>query len=177
MRIGFTGTREHLTFQQSKALRLWFEGCTARELHHGDCIGADEFAHEVVHSLRGWRIVIHPGLGPPSLQARSTGWNELRPAKPNLERNRDIVNDTIYLVACPKGFAEERRSGTWSTVRYARLKGRSITIIWPDGTQTNEERAPAWRDPVSPSNASASAPATDEPISSQPTPSVEGRGS
>jgi hypothetical protein len=42
------------------------------------------------------------------------------------------------LAACPKG-PEERRSGTWATVRYARKTGKPVVIFWPDGTVTEEK--------------------------------------
>lgn len=137
-RIGFTGTRNQLTFEQATALRFWLESRVG-EFHHGDCIGADEAAHDIVHSLRGWRIVVHPGLGPRELQARVTGWNLLCPAKPNLERNSDIVNETDELLATPTG-PETVRSGTWSTIRKARRAGKPLTIIWPDGAIEMEHR-------------------------------------
>ena len=46
-------------------------------------------------------------------------------------------DETDMLVACPKG-PEEVRSGTWSTVRFARKRGKRIVIIMPDGTVTEE---------------------------------------
>lgn len=47
--------------------------------------------------------------------------------------NRDIVAETDELIATPKGFQEERRSGTWATVRYALKARKPVTVIWPDG--------------------------------------------
>jgi hypothetical protein len=38
----------------------------------------------------------------------------------------------------PDGFAENRRSGTWSTVRRARERGIPICIIWPNGNVERE---------------------------------------
>lgn len=52
---------------------------------------------------------------------------EERPAKPYLERNKDIANEGIDgLIAAPSGWVEELRSGTWATVRYARKLKRTI---------------------------------------------------
>jgi hypothetical protein len=57
--------------------------------------------------------------------------------KPYLMRNKDIVDQTSILVAAPKG-PEEKRSGTWATVRYARKLGRPIYICYPDGKMVFE---------------------------------------
>lgn len=129
-RYGFTGTRNQLAFAQASALRFWLEARTG-ELHHGDCIGGDETAHQIARSLRGWLIVIHPG-DTPNLRAFCSDYDVLHPVKPNLDRNTDIVNATHELVATPSG-PEIARSGTWSTIRKARRAGKPRTIIWPDG--------------------------------------------
>ncbi len=137
MRIGFTGTREGMTSAQAGKVAEWMHHCTAREFHHGDCIGADEGAHELAR-LRGWTIVVHPG-NQPSMRAHAAGYRSICAPKSNLARNRDIVDETVHLLACPKGYTEEPRGGTWYTIRYARKLGRGISIIWPDGTYTFEE--------------------------------------
>lgn len=54
--------------------------------------------------------------------------------RPPLERNRDVVDASDVLLACPGGMAEEQRSGTWATIRYARKAGKPVVIVWPDGT-------------------------------------------
>jgi hypothetical protein len=38
------------------------------------------------------------------------------------------------MVATPRGFKEELRSGTWATIRYTIKMKKLLTIIWPDGT-------------------------------------------
>ena len=42
------------------------------------------------------------------------------------------------LIAAPGGFVEERRSGTWATIRYARQAGRRIWVVKPDGSVSFE---------------------------------------
>ena len=54
--------------------------------------------------------------------------------KPYLDRNKDIVLETQTLVATPAETTEQLRSGTWSTVRYARKLKRPAVLILPDGT-------------------------------------------
>jgi hypothetical protein len=53
--------------------------------------------------------------------------------KPYLARNRDILRATEMLVAAPAQDIEQLRSGTWSTVRFARKTGRVVWVILPGG--------------------------------------------
>ena len=99
---------------------------------HGDCVGADADAHEVARSIGVWTE-----LRPCNLRSQRAFCQEADhtwPVKPPLERNRDIVNSVDVMFACPSGFEEEQRSGTWATMRYARKHNRVLVIIWPDGT-------------------------------------------
>lgn len=134
-KVGFTGTQIGCTPQQRAALRLRFEIMLQQsgrcEFHHGDCIGADADAHsEAVAAF--FRTVSHPPIVT-SKRAFTRNDVELQ-AKEYLERNRDIVNETYGLIACPKFGLEELRSGTWATVRYARKLKRPILIIRSDGS-------------------------------------------
>jgi hypothetical protein len=53
------------------------------------------------------------------------------PSRP-LGRNRAIVRTVDLLVAAPSSAIEEIRSGTWSTVRFARSQGRRVLILAPE---------------------------------------------
>lgn len=129
-KIGLTASREPRPQPQLDALKLLMEMLGPCELHHGDCVGGDEQAHDMaVHA--GWRIVVHPGTDTGALRAWCRG-DENRSPKANLKRNWDIVVETSEMIALPKG-PEELRSGTWSTIRKARKAGRPVTVIWPDG--------------------------------------------
>lgn len=99
-------------------------------LDHGDCFGADAQAHILARKL-GWRVIIHP---PIELQKRAMCvGDEVWPSKPYLVRNHDIVANTDRMVATPRGYSEEMRSGTWATVRYALKIGRTVYVVTPDG--------------------------------------------
>jgi hypothetical protein len=67
-------------------------------------------------------------------------------AKPYLSRNKDIVLETELLIATPGEEEEQIRSGTWSTVRYARSLKRMINIVLPDGRVIAEN----WIVPLAP---------------------------
>lgn len=143
LRIGFTGTQEGMSIAQLSTFYDWFPK-SASQFHHGDCVGADENADGIVRMIApDTTIVIHPPSDSkkrafcPKNTPRTGTIDIVHPVKPYLDRNKDIVDDTRYLIATPKG-PEELRSGTWSTIRYARKLGRPIMIIYPDGTVVHE---------------------------------------
>jgi hypothetical protein len=140
MRLGFTGTRQGLTDPQREALETLLRSLKdVAEAHHGDAVGADaEFSLLLRACHLGAVIFAHP-CDIPSQRSQKSTWHRTHPPKPPLARNRDIVDASDLLVACPAGMAEERRSGTWATVRHARRKGVPLRIVRPDGTVTEED--------------------------------------
>lgn len=134
MKIGFTGTQKGMTKEQKEEFSKYILGVDITEFHHGDCIGADEEAHKIVNdAFESVVIITHP---PIEDKKRSFVYGvTARKAKPYLERNKDIVNETDMLIACPKSDKEELRSGTWSTIRYAKMMGKRMIIIYPDGSK------------------------------------------
>jgi hypothetical protein len=131
MKVGFTGTRVGISTEQLVMLNEVIAECEPTAFHHGDCIGADAQAWYIVRShFPTIRIICHPPTNP-SLRA-NTACDEYRRPLPYRERNRDLVHETDLLIACPRA-AETERSGTWSTVRYAKSIGRTIIVIFPDG--------------------------------------------
>lgn len=135
--VGFTGTQHGMTSEQQVVLRglLGTFVDAASEFHHGDCIGADAEAHEVAREL-GFFIVIHP----PIITAKRA-WKRapvVNVPMNYLERNRVIVRSTQLLIAAPGELEEQLRSGTWSTVRFARKMLRPIYFAMPDGTSRTE---------------------------------------
>jgi hypothetical protein len=132
---GFTGTCEGLTsFQRGNLLGLLTE-LRPRVLHHGDCVGADVEAHLFCVALRT-RVRIHP---PDEDRLRAfcsfigSGVEMIYDTKPYLARNRDIVDESDYLIGCPKGPEARVGSRSWSTIRYARELGRPVFVLHPDG--------------------------------------------
>jgi predicted Rossmann fold nucleotide-binding protein DprA/Smf involved in DNA uptake len=128
LRIGFTGTRQGMTERQKIGLRDLLAPYAGAILHHGDAIGADAEAHDIAIEL-GCAIVIHP----PAVETQRA-FNtaaEVRAAKPYLVRNKDIVRETALLIAAPAEATEQLRSGTWSTVRYAKRLGRQVCLLTP----------------------------------------------
>ena len=132
MIVGFTGSRSEPTAQQLDWLRETLVRVRVTEFHHGDCIGADAAAHTVVRRLGPEiRVVIHPPTNP-QYRAFCFG-DETLPEAEYLERNRVIVRSCKLLLALPSG-PEYKRSGTWSTIRFARRLRKERMICLPDGS-------------------------------------------
>jgi len=140
--LGFTGTHLGMTLEQRdsfcKIVQKNFPNLT--EFHHGDCIGADLEADAIISTRPdrdNFLIVVHP---PVDQKAQAFSWkvhpksnHKVLDPKPYLIRNHDIVDSCNILIAAPKGFKEELRSGTWATIRYARSKRTQIWYILPNG--------------------------------------------
>ena len=124
--VGVTGTSKGARKNQIAELKSFLLKHSCRQLHHGDCVGADAQAHDLAVEL-GLDIFIHPPENP-SARAFCKGAKTVFPEKPYLVRNRCIVDSVSFMIALPKG-AEVVRSGTWSTVRYARKIGRPCIIL------------------------------------------------
>lgn len=126
--IGITGSRKGMTHAQYLRLEEVLADNASpfgNTLRHGDCIGVDEEAHEVAKRL-GYDVVIYPPTNP-RLRAFCAGL--LMPAKPYLERNKDIVLDCELLIAIPR----EGSKGTLQCYGYATKRGRSRLLITEDG--------------------------------------------
>lgn len=161
MKVGFTGTRRGMTADQSATLRerlgrKYTSWTMFSEFHHGDCVGADEQAHDMMRVLlaRNWPlrvdIIVHPPEDP--RWRAGCGGEEGEPVKilepkEYLERDREIVDCTDLLIACPSQFYQGGdiakvggygRSGTWYTVRYALKLRRPVLVIWADGSVSTE---------------------------------------
>lgn len=127
--LGFTGTREGMTTAQYRQFGCIIATSPPALFRHGDCIGSDAQAHGLVRTTRAI-IHVHPPTNPAN-RAFCNG-DVIWLPRPYGARDRDIVNRCDRLVATPKG-PEYLRSGTWTTIRYARRIGRPVTIIWPNG--------------------------------------------
>lgn len=132
MHIGFTGTRNGMTEEQKKTVSYLLQTIDGEVFHHGDCIGADAEAHDLAKKA-GYEVVIHPPL---KQEFRAFCDGTVLMEKNYLDRNKDIADDAEVLIATPSTFQEERRSGTWSTVRYG-AKNKKVLIVQPNGMITS----------------------------------------
>jgi hypothetical protein len=140
MIFGFTGTRYGMTTHQKihvrALLHLSLQEPGPHVFHHGDCIGSDYQATEIAAEL-GYITIAHPGINPrkpDSLATRAGHPSTLTlPAFPFLVRDRHIVDACQRLIATPAQDIEMQRSGTWTTVRYARKKSVPVEVVWLNG--------------------------------------------
>lgn len=142
--IAFTGTQEGMTQKQRHELLWWLKRLRAQEpvaggprympiFHHGLCIGADAEAH-MTAKLAGLFLYGHPCVeeGHPKRAVLDLEeFSRLDPVQPPLERNHIMVDNCGLLIAAPRQREEVLRSGTWSTVRYARKRGKQTLMLWP----------------------------------------------
>lgn len=136
IRIGMTGSRDGMTDEAKSWLNSYIKSTNNIEnVHHGDCVGADTDFHNIALE-HGLSIHIHPPKYS-SNREFNKDYDKIYGEKDYLKRNRDIVNDTDLLLGFPNGYTNVLRSGTWSTIRYAKKVGKHVIIVYPDGS-TNE---------------------------------------
>lgn len=128
MNLGFTGTREGMSNSQREAFALLILEHLPGTFHHGDCLGADAEAHDIVCEFSPNTIIhIHP---PESdyMRAYKTG-DILYPKYDYLIRDRNIVDYSDMLVGAPLTDIEQTKSGTWYTIRYSHSIGKPTSIL------------------------------------------------
>jgi hypothetical protein len=125
MIVGVTGSRHarpDFTVDQARQHLIRLK---ATEMHHGDCVGWDEQMHNLASAM-GIKTVSHP---PTSGALRANcGADIILAPLPFLDRNKAIVSAVDFLIAAPDR-PEEMRSGTWSTVRYAKKCGVKGVVL------------------------------------------------
>ena len=134
--ISFTGSQHGMTVAQQEQLYSFLSVFDSTEVHHGDCWGADELFNRACLQLDRFYISAHPGVDKNGLspkRAYCTVHNIL-PEQPYLKRNRTMVDLANVLIAAPMSMVEQRRSGTWSTIRYAIDTETNVVLIFPDGS-------------------------------------------
>lgn len=128
MKIGFTGTRRAvLSFDQKEALAEYLSSHRVTEFHHGDCVGSDSSAHDLVKAqFFNVTIVVHP---PKDEKYRAfCDGHRVLPSRDYIARNHDIVDACDVLVAAPAK-KENPRSGTLATIRYAKSAGKPVILL------------------------------------------------
>lgn len=137
--ISFSGTRKGMTSVQKDAVREILSKARPQQVRHGDCVGADEEFHQIASMELGIPTVIHPPVKEvlrafckPVTHFPGQVDKILEP-KEYLERNRELVDNSGILIACPADEKRNDRTGTWYTVRYAINQNRPVILITPEG--------------------------------------------
>jgi hypothetical protein len=131
--IGFTGSQKGTQLVQLQRLEELLRFLMPRAGHHGCCVGADCDFHELCGML-GIGRVLHPPVNTSKIGPTPMVRGDfIRLPFEYLVRNKNIVDSTDALIACPSTMRMQMRSGTWATVRYAHKLHRPVYIITPDG--------------------------------------------
>lgn len=130
LKLGFTGSRHGMSMSQKEQLVLYIQSLNllSFEFHHGDCVGADAESHDIVREFfPAAKIHIHPPIEI-SHRAYKTG-DVVYQEYSYLARDKNIVDATDVLIGTPQTDNEILRSGTWSTIRYARKYLKNVNIL------------------------------------------------
>lgn len=141
IKIGFSGSQHGMNQTQATLvydlLNSWRYTETLsnlaviNEFHHGDCIRADNYAHQIAQHF-GYETHIHPPIEERK-RAFSCDGDKHYIAQDYLVRNHIIVEMTDRLITAPNTCREQLRSGTWATYRYAKKCGKKVYLLLPDG--------------------------------------------
>ena len=115
--------------KQIRSLKSVLKVIQPGEVHHGDCINADAQFDAICQEFE-IKIVIHPPTNTIHRAWCDGPLTTILEPKPYILRNHDIVDACSTLIAGPHR-PEYIRSGTWSTVRYARKQNRTVIIVEP----------------------------------------------
>lgn len=132
--IGITGSREGFTTVQlqkfTEIVDEIIEDNKNVYLHQGQCIGVDITAGQLLAD-KGVRIISHPPKNKNLVGECTVHYT--RPEKDYFARNRDIVDESDFMIVVPNTMQHRSYGGTWYTHDYADMKGKPLCIIYPDG--------------------------------------------
>jgi len=143
LKLGITGSRYGFNENQFdnfydiiEKLKLTFN---IIEFHHGVCKGIDEQSHFIIRDLIiDCKIIGHSPENQSFISLKAFKDLDIKYHKyPYLIRNKNIVDKVDLLIAIPNTNDEIIRSGTWSTIRYAKKKNKKIIIIYPNKIEYN----------------------------------------
>ena len=95
------------------------------ELHDGDALGFDASIYHLAKAF-GIHCVMHPPINEKWRAFCGDSTDEIRPQKGYIARDKDMVNESDFLIAAPDTYQYKTHSGTWTTIEYA----RSVGSLW-----------------------------------------------
>jgi hypothetical protein len=134
--IGITATQRGLVERQREVAEELFLRFDPARLVHGDCVGGDEDIHYLFQQAFPKKTIIIRPCDIRHKRAFCIGFHEEHPEEPPLMRNQKIVNESHILLGFPGEQNEVTRSGTWSTIRYAKRIGKPVIVIYPEAKKT-----------------------------------------
>jgi hypothetical protein len=152
MILGFTGTRRGLSKTQLSLLPRVIATLPDIVLHGGEAHTDSEFDAWLFREMDlryACRVEVYPARFHEADRRSWALWVQrqggdpetprlIHPGEKPLRRNAIIAERCDALLACPGEMIEQLRSGTWATIRYARVKRKPITILYPNGAVMEE---------------------------------------
>lgn len=137
MKIGFLGTlREFTQVQRDLFIDTIIKFGVVEEFHHGDCVGSDENAHNIIRLIApDCEICVHP---PVREMHRAYCEGDVDFVQMDyIARNQEIVDFSDVVVACIHEFIKgQARSGAndpWRAIEYAKSQKIHTIIINNEG--------------------------------------------
>ena len=130
-KVTFTGTRNGMNITQLETVEQFLKWANPQALLHGGCKGADEQVHILALQL-GVPVIVYPS-NDKDWQGCFEGAKLVKEPAPPLERNRAMLKRSRLLIAAPAELVEQKRGGTWYTMRYAQKLEMGIDVAWADG--------------------------------------------
>jgi hypothetical protein len=137
MHAAVTGPRTGATRHALIAVAQTLCAYNVTVLHNGDCIGVDKAVYYLARAF-GIYVILHP---PKNYKWRAfcgDHADEWREEKGFHGRDRDMVNESEFLISVPDGISEHPAGGTGWTTEYAREVNKPLVLIWPSGNATYE---------------------------------------
>lgn len=132
MILGVSGTRSCPSEHQTHFLYIAITSPAIIEVHHGDCVGLDNWAHNIAASHRKL-IVVHPP-DVPKWRAYCTSNNAIvLPTRWYTNRNLDIVLASDICVAFPYSREWSQSKGTYNFIDHATKHKKPLIIVHADG--------------------------------------------
>lgn len=138
LHVGFTGTQHGMTPAQAAAVRSILWNLKPTYGHHGVCIGSDEQFHRICRDELDLQVFGHPPVDTKKMaQLQPFEFYFMYPPQQYITRNHKIVSGSKVMIATPREYNEQLRSGTWATIRQCHRVRRQLHLVWPNGNITN----------------------------------------
>lgn len=132
-RIGFVGSRHPLMPVQRRVVRQTLEALHGQELLHGGWMGSEEEVMWIADEI-GYRTIAHPSSDYPELlSAELDGNAEIRRPARSAVQTRRLVRSVRHLIVAPSACYVLPRARCGAAIRLARLRRKSLYVIYPDG--------------------------------------------
>lgn len=125
MIISFIGAPGGMNAYQKTSVERLLKMFEPTEVHHGDCLGADEEFHNIATRLNLY-TASHPQKDE-ELKANCMA-NHINLAKSKERANRDLVKVCELLLAAPD-VPEGHFDPTWMVIRTAKRTGRAVVVF------------------------------------------------